>query len=71
MFLKRGSAKIKSRQEEDVKKKDKNQRGFFREGFFYNHGHNILRLLILYQIFFSPQVKRSVIISNKHSCQTI
>ena len=23
--------------------------------------------LILYQIFFSPQVKRSVIISNKHS----
>ena len=31
----------------------------------YNHGHNILRHLILYQIFFSPQVKRSVIISNK------
>ena len=32
----------------------------------YNHGHNIWRLLILYQIFFSPQVKQRVIISNKH-----
>ena len=32
----------------------------------YNHGHNILRLLILYQVFFSPQVKRSVIIRSKH-----
>ena len=29
----------------------------------YNDGHNIL---ILYQISFSPQVKRRVIISNKH-----
>ena len=28
-----------------------------------NYGHNILRL---YQIFFSPQVKQSVIINNKH-----
>ena len=33
----------------------------------YNHGHNILRyFLILYQNFFSPQVKRGLIISNKH-----
>ena len=30
----------------------------------YTHGHNIFRLLIFYQIFISPQVKRSVIISN-------
>ena len=34
--------------------------------FAANHGHNILRLLILYQIFFSPQLKRSMIIGNKH-----
>ena len=34
--------------------------------YFYNDGNNILRLLILYQIFFSPQVKRSVIICNKY-----
>ena len=32
----------------------------------YSHGHNILRLLILYQIFSSAKVKRNVIISNKH-----
>ena len=31
----------------------------------YNHGHNILRLLLVYH-FFTPQVKQSVIISNKH-----
>ena len=31
----------------------------------YNNIHNILRLF--YQIFLSPQVKRSAIISNKHS----
>ena len=30
----------------------------------YTHGH-IFRVLIFYQIFISPQVKRSVIISNK------
>ena len=38
---------------------------------FSNHGHNIFRLLpnfpVFYQIFLSPQVKRSVIISNKYS----
>ena len=32
----------------------------------YSYGHNILRLLMFYKIFFSPQVKRSAIISNKH-----
>ena len=32
----------------------------------YNHCHNILRLLLFYQIFLSPQVKQRVIISNKH-----
>ena len=32
--------------------------------FFYSRGHNILRL---YQIFFSPQVKRSVVINKKRS----
>ena len=37
-----------------------------RQGDYSNYGHNILRLLIPYQIFFSPQVKRTVIISNKH-----
>ena len=36
-----------------------------------SHGHNILRIVITfyfcyYKIFFSPQVQRSVIISNKH-----
>ena len=31
-----------------------------------NPGHNILRLFNVLPIFFSPQVKRSVIISNKH-----
>ena len=30
-----------------------------------NHDHNFLKLLIFKQILFSPQVKRSVIISNK------
>ena len=29
-------------------------------------GHNILRLLMFYQIFLSPQVKEIMIISNKH-----
>ena len=33
----------------------------------YNHGRNILRLFDTLQSFFSPQVKRGVIISNKHS----
>ena len=33
----------------------------------YNDGHNILRLFdTLPFFFFSPQVKRSVVISNKH-----
>ena len=32
----------------------------------YNPGHNILTIFNVYQIFFSPQVKRGVIISNKH-----
>ena len=32
---------------------------------FWNHFH-ILRLLMFYQIFLSPQVKRRVIIRNKH-----
>ena len=32
----------------------------------YNQFHNILRLLIFYQIFLSRQVKRSMINSNKH-----
>ena len=31
----------------------------------YNHGHNILRIFVFYQVFLSPQVKRSLIISNK------
>ena len=31
----------------------------------YNHEHNILRLFITLPIFFSPQVKRSLITSNK------
>ena len=31
-----------------------------------NPGFNILRLLVNYQNFFPPQVKRSMIISNKH-----
>ena len=29
-----------------------------------NHGHNILRLLMFYQLLLSPQVKQSAIISN-------
>ena len=33
---------------------------------FYNPGDNILRFFDIYQISFSPQVKRNVIISNKH-----
>ena len=37
-----------------------------RKIFRYNDGQNLLRLLILYQIFFSPKVKRSVIISPPH-----
>ena len=38
-----------------------------------NHVHNILRLVVVELIFLSPQVKLSVIISNKlvyTSCQT-
>ena len=31
----------------------------------YNHVHNILRLLMVEQIFLSPQVKQSMIVSNK------
>ena len=31
-----------------------------------NHGHNSLRLFDVLPIFFSLQVKRNVIISNKH-----
>ena len=30
-----------------------------------NHGSNIVGLLMFYQIFLSPQVERSAIISNK------
>ena len=37
-----------------------------KENFAGNHGHNILDFLLLYQIFLSPQVKPTVIISNKH-----
>ena len=37
----------------------------------YNHFHNNLRLLLLHQIFFSPQVKRSAIISNKHGIREL
>ena len=35
---------------------------------FYNqnHDHNILKLLDILKIFLSPQVKESVIISNKY-----
>ena len=42
----------------------------------YNHGNDIARLLMFYQIFLSPQVKRSLIIGNKvyasclKSCRT-
>ena len=32
----------------------------------YNHVHNISDILIVEQTFFSPQVKRRMIISNKH-----
>ena len=31
----------------------------------YNHGNDIAGLLMFYQIFLSPQVKRSPIIGNK------
>ena len=31
-----------------------------------NLGHNILRFLMFYQIFLSPQVKRCTIIAYKH-----
>ena len=31
----------------------------------YNYGHNILRIFDFHQIFFAPQVKQSMIISNK------
>ena len=33
----------------------------------YDHGHNVLRLPDVYQIFFSHQVKESAIISNRHN----
>ena len=36
------------------------------ESLNYNHGHNILRPFHTLPIFFSPQVKQSVITSNKH-----
>ena len=32
----------------------------------YNHFHNILRLFDILSNFFSPQVKRTVIVSNKY-----
>ena len=32
----------------------------------YNHAHNILELLISYQMFLLQQVKRNVIITNKN-----
>ena len=32
----------------------------------YNQFHNILRHLMLYQIFLSPQVKRCAVINYKH-----
>ena len=31
-----------------------------------NHGHYVSRLYIFYQVFFSSQVKGSVVITNKH-----
>ena len=31
-----------------------------------NHGHYVSRLYIFYQVFFSPQVKGSAVITNKH-----
>ena len=37
-----------------------------KENFAGNHGHNILDFSLFYQIFLSPQVKPTVIISNKH-----
>ena len=37
-----------------------------RENFADNHFHNILRLLMFYQIFLSPQVKRWAINTYKH-----
>ena len=36
------------------------------ENFAGNHVQNILRRFDTYQIFFSPHVKRTVIIRNKH-----
>ena len=44
-----------------------------KEKFALNHVHNNLRLLIIEQIFLLPQVKQSIIISNKlvyKSCLT-
>ena len=41
-----------------------------KENFEKNLFHNILGLLIFYQIFFSPQLKRRAIITYKHGiCQ--
>ena len=37
-----------------------------KENFAGNHGHNILDFSLFYQIFLSPQVKPTVIISNKN-----
>ena len=37
-----------------------------RKKFGDNHFHNILRLLMFYQIFLSPQVKRSTTFNKKH-----
>ena len=37
-----------------------------KENFADNGGQNILRTFLLYQFFIRPQVKRRVIISNKH-----
>ena len=34
--------------------------------YFYNHFHNILRLLMFYQIFLLPQVNRWAIMTYKH-----
>ena len=37
-----------------------------KENFADNHFYNILRLLMFYQVFLSPQVKRWAIITYKH-----
>ena len=40
--------------------------GIYKLYIIYTHFHNILRLLMFYQIFLSTQVKRSAIITYKH-----